>query len=363
MPSCTKKIIIAAGGTGGHLFPAQALAKELIDVQIGIELLFAGANLSTNAYFEREQFRYRDIVSSAPFGGKAMRAALIIAKGICQSLKLMRQEKPDLIVGFGSFHTFPILCAAALKNIPFILFESNAIPGKVVRLFSKKAEVSGIYFPEAGSLLKGKVCEVHIPSGVKKKHTREEAYRYFDLNPEIPTLLVFGGSQGAKKINQLLFEVLPVLKCTNFQLLHFTGNEEVAAQSTQICKKLGIRCCVKKFEPEMQLAYTIADVALCRSGAITISELLHYEVPALLIPFPAASDEHQLKNAEYIVKINGATVFQESTVTLNALAQTLLSLLSHGSPIRLQMKKAIQDFKAGQEKADFVRVVSKFLEK
>ncbi len=135
-----KKILFAAGGTGGHLFPAQALAEQLMGDSV--ELLFAGARLSQNAYFDKTKFPYHDIASTTPFRGgvlKALKSTGILIKGIRESLRLLSQEKPDLVVGFGSFHAFPVLCAAVLKKIPLVLFESNAIPGKVIRLFSKRA--------------------------------------------------------------------------------------------------------------------------------------------------------------------------------------------------------------------------------
>src|SRR5271170_6437047 len=134
------KILIAAGGTGGHLFPAQALAEQLSQENVGVELMFAGAKLSENAYFDKTKFRFCDIASMTPFQGspfKMLKSAGVLIKGIGQSLRLLSQEKPTLVVGFGSFHAFPVICAAAMKKIPLVLFESNAIPGKVVRLFSK----------------------------------------------------------------------------------------------------------------------------------------------------------------------------------------------------------------------------------
>ncbi len=363
-----KKIIFAAGGTGGHLFPAQALAEQLQDTSFENNILFVGAKLRDNAYFDKTQFAYFDIISATPYGGglsKIFHAAIILLKGIWQSLRLLKQEKPDLIVGFGSFHTFPILCAAVFKNIPLVLFESNAIPGKVVRLFAKKALFTGIYFSEAKNYLKGNVIEVEIPikkASMKKAFSREEARLHFNLDPHTPTLLVFGGSQGAKKINRTVIEMLPLLQKIPFQLLHFTGSDETAEEVNHLCQRLGVRCIAKKFESEMHIAYSSADLAICRSGAMTLSELLFYEVPSILIPYPSAADQHQLKNAEYMAhQVRGALHLTERLLTPSQLADLLLPLLADQNLQRTQMQEAMRHFKTQQKKAEMNHLINRSL--
>ncbi len=366
MPTTSKKILFAAGGTGGHLFPAQALAEQLIGD--GVELLFAGARLSQNVYFDKTKFPYHDIASTTPFRGgllKALKSTSILIKGVRESLRLLTKEKPDLVVGFGSFHAFPVLCAAVLKKIPLVLFESNAIPGKVIRLFSKRADLTGIYFSEAKNYLKGKTVEVEIPvrgSCTIEPVSKQEALVQFNLDPDLPTLLVFGGSQGAKSINGTILGLLPILSHEKlpFQLIHFTGNEETALEISRLCEQLNIPCYAKKFEPRMQLAWSAADIAICRSGAMTLSELLHHEVPGILIPYPAASDGHQLKNALFLEKqVGGAIHILDSSLTPQALAAALHAF---DAPKRSEMKKAITHFKAKQKKADLGRLIKELLE-
>jgi hypothetical protein len=158
------KVIFAAGGTGGHLFPAQGLAEQLRAKKV--ELLFAGAKLSENAYFDKTQFPFCDIASMTPFRKnifQALKSLWHLFMGISQSLSLLSEKKPDLIIGFGSFHSFPILCAAVIKKVPLVLFESNSIPGKVIRLFAKRAIVTATYFEETKRHLKGETVEVEIP--------------------------------------------------------------------------------------------------------------------------------------------------------------------------------------------------------
>jgi UDP-N-acetylglucosamine--N-acetylmuramyl-(pentapeptide) pyrophosphoryl-undecaprenol N-acetylglucosamine transferase len=363
------KMIFAAGGTGGHLFPAQGLAEQMQKNHPEIELLFAGAKLSNNVHFDKTKFSFHDITSMTPFGGnifKAFKSIGLLLRGIFESLSLLSEKTPDLVIGFGSFHAFPILCAAVIKKIPLILFESNSIPGKVIKLFSKKAIVTAIYFEETKLYLKGKTVEVEIP--IKNLQSRrlvlqEKARHLLDLHSNLPTLLVFGGSQGAKQINKHLIELLPMIKRKMpFQLIHLTGNEEVADHVRALCEALKIPCYVKKFETQMDLIWNAADIALCRSGAMTLSEILYYEVPAILIPYPFAADQHQLKNAQFLQKIGGAIHFPENSISVAVLSEKVADLIHLNSPERLKMKNAIKAFKNQQKKEDLGTLIIKVLE-
>jgi UDP-N-acetylglucosamine--N-acetylmuramyl-(pentapeptide) pyrophosphoryl-undecaprenol N-acetylglucosamine transferase len=365
-----KKIIIAAGGTGGHLFPAQALAEQLLKENSAMEVLFAGARLSSSPWFDQKKFPFHDIASATPFGMKPLkmlRAFGVLLKGICVALRLFVRERPDLVIGFGSFHVFPLLFAAVLKRVPLILFESNAFPGKVVRFFSPRALFSGIYFPVAKQHLKGKTVDVEIPGESVRGSlpvSRQEAHRLLGFDPSIPTLLVFGGSQGARKINQIVIELLPQFKKADrkIQLIHCTGSEETAAEVSQICQELGLTASVKGFEPRMGVAWSAADLVLCRSGAMTLHELLSSEVPGILIPYPAASEGHQLKNALFLEQVVGGAVhFEERELHSTQLFELLLELTALNSTTRSSMQNAIRCYKARQKKEDFGRLVSTYL--
>ncbi len=365
-----KKIIFAAGGTGGHLFPAQALAEQVQKKMPHITVLFAGAHLSGNVHFDKTKFPFSDVSSATPFGRnlfKALRSLACLFTGIRQSFSLLASREPDLVIGFGSFHAFPVLFAAVMKRIPVILFESNAIPGKVVRLFSKRTLFTAVYFSSAKQHLKGKTIEVEIP--IKNPESRQkidakQARTELGLDPELPTILVFGGSQGAKKINQQILELLPILKKENtyFQLIHLTGSDEMAAEVAHCCAALNIPCYVKKFESRMNLAWSAADLAICRSGAMTVSELLYYEVPAILVPYPFAADQHQNVNALFIEqKVGGGIVYQEHAVSGRSFAEVVQRLIFLDSPEKLKMKEAIIAFKTEKNKQDLTALIIEVL--
>jgi UDP-N-acetylglucosamine--N-acetylmuramyl-(pentapeptide) pyrophosphoryl-undecaprenol N-acetylglucosamine transferase len=356
-----KKVLLAVGGTAGHVFPAQGLARELLEQHPEMELLFAGKGLSTNPYFDKSLYICCDVESLTPFRGNPFKALCSLFRGVVSSMKLLAKEKPQLVVGFGSFHAFPLLCAAVLKKIPFVLFESNAIPGKVVRLFSKKALFTGIYFSGAQEHLKGKTIEVEIPTRKKDSFSREEAHRQLSLDPQLITLLAFGGSQGAKQVNETLLKTLPLLHQADFhfQLIHFTGDEKSAEEMRTECARLGMGCYIKKFELQMALAWSAADLVICRAGAMTLSELLHHEVPGILIPYPFASDQHQLKNALFIENtVQGAVHLPQSSLSAELLSQTILSLVKER---RGEMREAIRRFNQTQIKKTLSQLVTEIL--
>lgn len=352
------KILIATGGTGGHIFPAQALAHELSQKEF--ELLFAGGGLKTNRYFNRARFPFTEVASSTPFRGNPFKSFFRIGKGILESLKLIDQFKPDLVIGFGSFYSFPVLAAARLRKIPIVLFEPNAIPGKVNRLFSKWALFSAVQFSEAGNLLSGETIEVKMPSGEKKQIQASTARDYFYLDPNTFTFLVFGGSQGAESINRLFSATIgSVIAPQGFQVIHITGKTESAEQIRRQYEAAGIRACVKAFEERMDLAWSAADAVISRSGAATVAELINFGVPGILVPFPKATDDHQMKNAQFIESVGGAITCAESLLTVPRFKELIEKLLKQLD----QMKKALSSFKQDDRKKEFSSIICEIVER
>jgi UDP-N-acetylglucosamine--N-acetylmuramyl-(pentapeptide) pyrophosphoryl-undecaprenol N-acetylglucosamine transferase len=366
MSAIRKKIVIAAGGTGGHLFPAQALAHELS--QSGIDILFMGAGLEKNRYFDREKFSYRDIPSATVFRRNPLQlfpSLIQLSRGIKQSYKLLSEENPDLIMGFGSFHSFPILCAARLQKKRIALFESNAYPGKVNRLFARTADYTAVVFSQAQHHLKGTSIEVampvrHMPADL----SAEEAREYFGLAPRATTLLIFGGSQGAQAMNELFATSITKLKAHTppFQVIHITGNGQTVEPIQKAYASWNIRACVKSFETEMPRAYRAASFAVCRAGAATISELIAFEVPSILIPFPYAADDHQAKNAEFVQNtVKGGIHLPEKGLSPDTLAEKLLTFLDPGLITHTRMKESIVSYKSRHHKKHLCTLINEML--
>lgn len=357
-----KKILIAVGGTGGHLFPAQAMAEQLLEKMPGISLLFAGSHLESNSYLKKTSFPYKEISSGTLFRKNALKNLIGIfnlIRGIKQSLSLIKEFSPDLVVGFGSFHSFPLILAAQFTKTPFVLYDSNAVPGKVNRFFSKRAQVSALQFEEAKRYVIGKTELVNMPFMKPATHlmhfTASDAKRYYGLEPHLPTLLVFGGSQGAGAINRLISSLQLI---HSFQLLHFTGNPAQAEEVKEIYKKRGILAAVKSFENQMYIAWKAANLAICRSGAGTFAEILAYEVPAILIPYPFAADNHQQKNAEVLEKaIGGGICIAEKELTTEKLSSLINEMIDPKQGRLVEMKKNIASYKKQNQKKELSNII------
>jgi len=300
------KVLIATGGTGGHLFPAQQTAKELSDCTI----LFAGHKLQMSPFFDRS-VPYEEIASSN-------RNPFSILKGIWQSLRLVFRFKPDVVLGFGSFHSFPTLIAAVLLRKKIVLFEANCSFGKVIRFFAPFASKIALQFP-VEKIPKQAAFVPLLPWGVKQeKIERKAAREFYHLEPNTFTILVFGGSQGAKFINETFCKAAKLLDFP-FQVIHLTGKEDPAITYSQ-------RSVIKPFEKQMGLAYAAADMAVCRCGAGTTAELIRFQIPSVLIPYPYAYD-HQRKNGEFLKQ--GARVLLQKDTTAETLAASIRAVKEH----------------------------------
>lgn len=346
------KILIATGGTGGHVYPAMALAQQILQEIPDSQVLFVGGGLKENRYFDHQAFPFRTVSCGAFLSKRPsalMGAFANIAKGVWQSCAIIREFHPDVAVGFGSFYAFPPLVAAKIMSVPLVLHEANSIPGKVNRLLSRWATVTGVHFPETAHLLKGHSVEVGLPLRQGFCHATinsADAKTHFGLHPEKLTLLVFGGSQGARSINILVSEALKELKATQaFQVLHLVGDPSMVDQIQDGYLQGGIRACVKPFESRMDIAWNAADVVISRAGAGTIAEQLEFEVPGILIPYPRATDNHQEHNADFMVAtVGGAVKLHEKGLLPSRLATCLAEFLKDGT-LLAAMRHAMKEYK------------------
>jgi UDP-N-acetylglucosamine--N-acetylmuramyl-(pentapeptide) pyrophosphoryl-undecaprenol N-acetylglucosamine transferase len=257
-----------------------------------------------------------------------------------------------------------------MKGVPFVLHEANSIPGKVNRLMSPHAIMTGIHFPSTAKLLGGETVEVGMPlrEGYKLQyHLREVAKNYFNLKTESSkqTLLAFGGSQGALALNKLLVDTL----CQNnaefkerLQVIHITGNAESTILFAEMYQKAGIEACVKDFEKRMDMAWQASDLVFCRAGAGTIAEEMEFEVPGILIPYPFAADFHQNHNASFMTEtVGGAEMYLEKDLTSDTLKAVILSMLEQDSAKLKKMKKSIKRYKEQIRQTDFCTLIINIL--
>lgn len=324
------RVLIAAGGTGGHLFPAQQLC-ELLLKEGDCDLFFAGYKLQDSPFFKKEKIPFQEIASAPtkeifPF----LKA---VWKGFWQSVALIRRFKPAVVVGFGSYHSFPLLLAAALLRKKLVLFEANCILGKVNRLFIPAAEKIACQFPIKN---RKSVLVPFLPWMKRRDWEVEEARKAYGLNVSRFTILVFGGSQGAAFLNGEFPKAAALLhqKGYDFQVVHLTGIGGKAEYLNPAA--------VKEFEKEMPQAYAAADLVVCRSGAGTMAELIRFQKPALLIPYPYAAEDHQKINGQFLTqKIGGGRLLIQSEASAEKMAEELEILWKEKANYVEALRKAL----------------------
>jgi UDP-N-acetylglucosamine--N-acetylmuramyl-(pentapeptide) pyrophosphoryl-undecaprenol N-acetylglucosamine transferase len=340
-----KRVLFAVGGTGGHLFPAQEFARTLQE----FDVLFIGAHLSQNGFFDQKEFRFYEITSATLFRGswgQKFRFPGRLIKGIAKSIALLCKERPAVIIGFGSYHALPILCAGALLRIPLILVEADIFPGRVNQLFSRIAKCTATLFSASHARLSGKKVVVTPLTpwvGRAGSLSPEAAREQLGLHSTSFTLLAFGGSQGAKAINQRIPALIAFCKKLGIpvQCIHLTGEEDSAMEMQRAYNALEIRHFVRSRESRMDLIWQASSLAVTRAGASTLAEMIAFGVPAILIPYPQASKGHQEKNARYMVEeIGGGMWISEADLSDEALCRMLYMCVTRREELQKRLRLA-----------------------
>jgi UDP-N-acetylglucosamine--N-acetylmuramyl-(pentapeptide) pyrophosphoryl-undecaprenol N-acetylglucosamine transferase len=343
-----QRLVIAAGGSGGHLFPAMRLARNFQQQLPAADILFVGSGLATSPYFDRHSFKYTD-VNSAPWRGLRPQALCRLCyrntRGMVQAARALHRFKPQAIIGFGSYHTLPVMAATWGLGYPLLMYEANTLPGKVTSLFSSYAHATLCQFAPAAELLKGSIRHVAAVGCINRRPTwgeRAEAHAHYGLSVDMPTLLIAGGSQGALAVNDAVVEAISMqpLRC---QVIHLAGSKGDISSYSAAYACCGIRAVVLPFEKRMDLAWAAADLFIGRAGASTIAELIHAQVPALLIPYPWSSDNHQEHNARFFTSVvgGGSTILQSLSLA-DELQKALKEAFSKESSLLQQWQEGIK---------------------
>ena len=329
--SASLRIVIAGGGTGGHIFPAIAIANALKKIKPQAEFLFVGAK----GKMEMEkvpqagyEIRGLDI---AGFN----RSSLIkniglpfkIIKSFFQVSTIFKQFKPDVVIGVGGYSSYPVLRYAQSKNIPTFIHESNSFAGKSNILLGKKAvkiftasDAMQQFFAEEKIILTGNPVRRAVSHN---KVTKELAVNYFGLVQYKKIVLVIGGSLGAKSINETIDKNIISFKQNNLQLIWQTGKPYLENATAVVKGAEGIY--MKDFITQMEYAYAAADVVISRSGAMAVAELCLVKKPVIFIPYPFAAEDHQTANANALVNKEAAIMIKDADA-MNELMPALLKL-------------------------------------
>ncbi len=349
--------MIAGGGTGGHVFPAIAIARALQRIVPGVKILFVGAI----GKMEMEKVPAAGFeIRGLPIAGikrKISLKNLILPFRLLQCLrmakKLIREFQPDVVVGVGGYASWPVSRTAVRRGIPLLIQEQNSYPGLTNRMLAKKASkvcvaYAGMekYFPPEKIYITGNPVRPEIKN-IADKH--DEAVEFFNFRKEDSILLVVGGSLGALTINQSVHAALELFSSKGIQLIWQTGSYYYDSALKAVAEYQNNRFQVYKFIERMDLAYAAADVIVSRAGAIAVSELCLVRKPVILIPSPNVAEDHQTKNAQALVNANAGILILDNEAVEKLGSQVLDLFFDEEKRIKLQLEIARLGFDNADE--------------
>ncbi|MBN1625689.1 MAG: undecaprenyldiphospho-muramoylpentapeptide beta-N-acetylglucosaminyltransferase [Deltaproteobacteria bacterium] len=338
------RLIIAGGGTGGHIFPGLAVGKELIKRHPGSEILFVTGYRRIEDDILREAGINRVPITVEGIKGRGLRgtirSAVKLPLGFLQSILIIRRFSPDFVLGVGGYSAGPVCLAARLMGVRTAIHEQNSFPGITNRLLARVVDRVFISFEESGSHFpKDKVRLTGDP-------VREEFLGIREGNKGRTggfTILVTGGSQGASAINRTFIKALKKIKDMGRtpRVIHQTGQADYES-AVEGYREMGIEADVRPFINDMHIAYRQADIVIGRSGAGTVFELAAMGKPSILIPFPQAADDHQTANARMLAHAGGAIIIPQDELDPDRLAGVLTGLMDDSPSLEKMAELALK---------------------
>ena len=320
-------VVIAGGGTGGHLYPGIAVARELLRRVPDAQVTFAGtARGIESRVIPREGFAL-DLLRSAGLKGTSLmaraRGFVLLPLGGVDAWRILSRRRPDLVLGVGGYSSGPVVMTAALRGMPTMLLEQNAVPGLTNRLLARVVDAAAVTFESTVSFFGRRAFVAGNP-------IRQEFLAAADEPAPrggAPRVLIFGGSQGAHAINMAMVEAAPRLAGGHLAVTHQTGERDLESVRAAY-RQAGVDARVEPFLYEMDREMKAADVVICRAGATTIAELTAAARAAVLIPLPTATDDHQRRNAEVLVRAGAADMIEQKDLTGAAIAERIDALVA-----------------------------------
>lgn len=370
-PWKSRHIIIACGGTGGHLFPGIAVGEVLQARGHDVILLISEKKIDSLAASGHAGMRFEKMPFLAmpkPLSLQMGKFLLAVWQGLRHCKAMIREHDTQVVLGMGGFTSFAPVYAGRSCKIKTLIHDSNAVPGKANRLTARFCDTVLLGFEEcAASFPKEKdtrVVGTPVRSALRKaaEESDEDPHAFFGLDPARKTVLVIGGSQGARGLNNAVVHSLEPLATLGLQILHITGPGDYQ----EVCdayegKEIRLHSHIAAFCHRMELAYRVADIALARSGASTLAELAYFGVPSLLVPYPYAADDHQTKNAAIFHKAGAGIMVPEMDLSPEKLTDTVAEVL-HQEPTAQAMRQAalkIAHRNAAEVIADIVEEVAR----
>ncbi len=357
------KVVMAGGGTGGHLFPGIAVAEELIRRNATMEVCFIGTTHGIEASivplegYPIKYLRAEGVVGKTLL--KTVKAVMKMSLSVIDSYRLLKGLRPDALVGLGGYASFGPVFAGSLMSIPTVIMEQNSVPGLANKLLARIAKVICVtyhesisFFPKSKTFITGNPVRRRITTA-----RRSDAYEIFGLEKGKFTIFVFGGSAGARKINSVLcgaFTHLNDIK-DKIQFLHQTGKDDFETVR-ETYRKWGFKGAVTAFIRQMPEAYAAADLVVSRAGATTLAELTAVGRPAILIPYPYSAGHHQELNAQRLSEMGAARLILDRDLDGETLSKSIRELFENAE-MRTEMERASKSLgkpEAAQKVAEIV---------
>lgn len=351
------KVVIAAAGTGGHINPGLAIANKIKQEQKNSEIIFIGTTRGIeNDLVPRSGYKLKTIEAyglSKKISMQNIKKMYKTFKGYGQAKKILEEFKPDIVIGTGGYICGAVITSAKKLNIPTMLHESNAFPGVAVKMLAKKTDTIIVSFKDAIPRIKNAkniVC-AGTPVKLKKKeytsNQKSEIIKNAGLKENKPIILVFGGSQGAKKINEALLEIIKNKLNQKYQIIWATGpkqydiiKEELENNNININNIEGTK--ILPYIYNMEELMNVVDVVVARSGAMTITEISNLGKPSILIPLPNVSHNHQLHNAKVLENEKAAKIILDENLEGNNLNKTIEEIVLNKNIIKQMGENALK---------------------
>lgn len=364
-------VVIAGGGTAGHVFPAIAVAQELCRLDPELEPVFVGVDDRLEATLVPEAgFRLHHIEAAAiprRLSPRLVTVPFALRRSVRCCAEILRDERARVVVTFGGYVSFPVARAAWREQLPLIVHEQNAVPGLANRVAARWADTVAVTFPGSADRFRHPERTAVTGDPVREdvrdldpRRARADARRRLGLDPDRPTLLVFGGSQGARRINEAIVDAHGRWEITDLQVLHAAGraayDDTARAWAAAREERMGPAVQVVPFIDDMAEAYAAADLVVCRAGATSIAELTVLGLPAVLVPYPHATADHQAANAAALATIGGARVVADADLDGAALVAAVQPLLRDPQALAT-MSRAARAFGRPDAAANLARLV------
>ena len=327
------RVVIAGGGTGGHLYPGIAVARELLTRRPDAQVSFAGTARGIETRVVPHEGFALDLIRSAGIKGKAivdrLLGASLVPASVLDAWRVVSRRRPNLVIGVGGYSSGPVVLVASLRGVPTMVLEQNAVPGLTNRLLARWVRAAAVTFDSTRSFFGEKAFVSGNPVRPEFLATAGPQQEWAsDEQTSVTRILVFGGSQGAHAINVAMVEAAARLAAddAHLRVTHQTGERDVEMVRTAY-RQAGVSAVVEPFLYDMGRQLRQADVIVCRAGATTLAEITAAGKAAILIPLPTATDDHQRKNAEALAAAGGADVLLQADLSGGVLADRLLALV------------------------------------